>query len=127
MAETRAAYERRDVSVRGIMWFAVAMVIAAFVMHIGLWLFERGLNRAYPHGPAASRIGRPRIEPPLPRLQSSPTADLKELRAAEDAVLNSYGWVNHESGVIRIPIERAMDLTIERGLPVRQQNQKATP
>ncbi|MHA3774122.1 hypothetical protein ACXR0O_21545 [Verrucomicrobiota bacterium sgz303538] len=126
MAEARAGYEKRDVSVRGIVWFAIAMVIAAIVMNIGLWLFELGLNRLYPNGPAASRIGRPRVEPPPPRLQSSPTADLQELRAAEDGVLNSYGWINREAGVIRIPIERAMEITNERGLPSRQ-TQKATP
>lgn len=126
MAEARAGYEKRDVSVRGIAWFAVAMVIAAIVMHIGLWLFELGLNRIYPQGPAASRIGRPRVEPPPPRLQSSPAADLRELRAAEEAVLNSYGWINREAGVIRIPIERAMELTSERGLPSRQ-TQKTAP
>ena len=127
MAEPHAGYEMRDVSVKGIMWFAVAMVIAAVVMHVGLWLFELGLNRLYPEGGPASRIGRPRIEPPPPRLQSNPAADLQELRAAEDATLSSYGWVNRDAGVIRIPIERAMDLTSQRGLPSRQQTGKGTP
>jgi len=127
MAEPHAGYEKSDVSAKAIMWFAIAMVIAAIDMYVGLWLFERGLNRIYPEGGPASRIGQPRIEPPPPRLQSSPTAELQELRAAEEAVLSSYGWVNRDAGVIRIPIERAIDLTSQRGLPARQQTGKGTP
>ena len=127
MAESRAAYEKSDVSSRGIMWFAIAMVVAAIVMYVALWLFEFGLNKLYPGQAAASRIGKPQVEVPAPRLQSSPAADLRELRAAEDAVLNSYGWIDRQAGVIRIPIERAIDLTSERGLPSRQQTGKGTP
>src|SRR5437016_5160302 len=44
---------------------------------------------------------------------------LRNLRATENAQLNTYGWVDRKNGVIRIPIERAMDLLLERGLPVR--------
>jgi hypothetical protein len=127
MVEPHAGYEKRDASAKGIAWFAFAMVVAAIVMHVGLWLFELGLNRMYPEGGPASRIGKPRIEPPPPRLQSSPAADLHELRAVEDVTLSSYGWVNRDAGVIRIPIQRAMELTSERGLPARQQNGKGTP
>jgi hypothetical protein len=39
------------------------------------------------------------------------------MRAEEDASLNSYGWVDKEQGVVHIPIERAMDTVVERGLP----------
>lgn len=127
MAESRTGYEKRDVSVRGIMWFAAALLGAVVIILFGLWLSEFGLNRLYPDGDTASRIGTPRIEPPQPRLQSSPATDLRELRAAEDAVLTSYGWVDRKAGVIRIPIERAMELTSERGLPSRQQTGKGAP
>ena len=58
--------------------------------------------------------------PPEPRLQTNPRQDLSNLRAREDALLNSYGWVDKNTGVVRIPIERAMQLIVERGLPTRQ-------
>jgi cytochrome c oxidase cbb3-type subunit III len=48
-------------------------------------------------------------------------ARLKEMRATEDAVLHSYGWVDQAAGIVRIPIERAMELLAERGLPARAQ------
>ena len=127
MAEPHTGYERRDVSARGWRgwpagWFSRRLSCTSL-----LWLFDLGLYRTYPGGNAASRIGKPGIEPPPPRLQSSPAAELQELRAAEDALLSSYGWVNREAGVIHIPIERAMELIGQRGLPSRQQTQTTTP
>jgi hypothetical protein len=54
-------------------------------------------------------------------LQVNPTVALEEVRREEEAQLNSYGWVQREAGVVRIPIERAKELLLERGLPVRPQ------
>jgi hypothetical protein len=57
--------------------------------------------------------------PPEPRLQTNPRQDLIEMRAKEDATLNTYEWVDKTGGVVRIPIGEAMKLTVERGLPAR--------
>ena len=59
--------------------------------------------------------------PPEPRLQTNPREDLKVLRDQEQQVLSSYGWIDKNGGVVRIPIEDAMKLTVQRGLPARQQ------
>ncbi len=58
--------------------------------------------------------------PPEPRLQTQPREDLREMRAREDEILTSYGWIDKNAGVVRIPIDRAMKMTVERGLPVRK-------
>jgi hypothetical protein len=58
-----------------------------------------------------------RAEFPEPRLQATPGADLKTLRAEEERELSSYGWVDRSAGVVRIPIDRAMELIMQRGLP----------
>ena len=39
--------------------------------------------------------------------------NLADLRAAENAVVDSYGWVDASKGVVRLPIERAMELTLQ--------------
>ena len=62
--------------------------------------------------------------PPEPRLQTNPRQDLRDLRAARRRVLKSYGWVDKNAGVVRIPIDEAMKLTVERGLPARQETQR---
>jgi hypothetical protein len=62
--------------------------------------------------------------PPEPRLQTNPREDLRQFREQEDAILNSYGWVDRPAGVVRIPIEDAMKLMLRRGLPSRSQKEK---
>lgn len=48
--------------------------------------------------------------PAGPRLQVNPDRDIERLRAAEKAHLASYGWVDPAAGVVRIPIDRAMQM-----------------
>jgi hypothetical protein len=55
--------------------------------------------------------------PPGPLLQESPAPDHTAFRAEEDAALSTYGWVDKGRGVARIPVEEAMRLLAERGLP----------
>jgi len=52
-----------------------------------------------------------------PHLQLNENVDLIALRTREEEGLNSYGWIDQTAGVVRIPIERAMDLIVARGLP----------
>lgn len=53
-------------------------------------------------------------EPPPPKLQARPIEDLHRLREREDAELHSYAWVDRSKGLVRIPIDRAMRLVVER-------------
>jgi hypothetical protein len=56
---------------------------------------------------------------PEPRLQTHPEEDLRALKQAEDRRLGTYGWIDREQQVLHMPIERAMDRVIRRGVPVR--------
>ena len=53
----------------------------------------------------------------VPRLVTSEPAALAEFRAQEDALLSSYGWVEKDEGIARLPIDVAMGIVAERGLP----------
>ncbi len=55
-----------------------------------------------------------------PVLQSNGYADMKAFRLEQEAILNSYGWVNQAQGIVRLPIAKAMELVISRGLPARK-------
>jgi hypothetical protein len=55
--------------------------------------------------------------PPEPRLQSSPRMDLKEYEMRQDWELTHYHWLDKSRGVVAIPIEQAIQLTAERGIP----------
>ena len=116
-------HEESDVNIRAILGFALALLVVAIVVHIAIWglfrYFEASTARseAQPTYPLATK--QEQRLPPEPRLQINPRQDLSDLRAAEDQTLTTYGWVDRNAGVVRIPIEQAMKLTIERGLPAR--------
>ena len=63
--------------------------------------------------------GRERPLPPPPRLQTEPFENIKDLRRAERRLLDDYQWVDRKAGTVRIPVERAMEIVAERGLPHR--------
>ncbi|HEV3263716.1 MAG TPA: hypothetical protein VG013_43175, partial [Gemmataceae bacterium] len=58
---------------------------------------------------------------PAPRLEVTPAVDLQAVRAAEEKELSTYGWVDQQKGVVRLPIDRAIDLLAQKGLPSRQE------
>jgi hypothetical protein len=123
-ARTGPGHEERDVRLRPIVWAGMALIVLAIVVHVGLaWLFdyftERRTRLEGPPVPTAP-LAWPRQLPPGPRLQTDPHQDLRQWLGAEAAILQSYGWVDQEAGIARIPIDRAMELLAERGLPARQ-------
>lgn len=113
-------HETRDVSVRVVAWFAVGLVLSTTLIYVAVAGLFHLFKDEHPSPDAPSRIAlHPHMLAPAPQLQSKVSADLLKFEAAEEAKLHSYGWVDRKAGVIRIPIERAMDLIVERGLPTR--------
>lgn len=120
-------HETSDVSIRGIFAFAAALLAAAIVIHIGVWVlfryFDARLAReGTPEYPLA--ITQENRVPPEPRLQVNPRQDLADLREKEDQTLKTYGWVDRNAGVVRIPIDEAIKRTLERGLAAREDSGK---
>jgi hypothetical protein len=116
-------HETSDANIVGVLGFGLGLIVAALVIHLlVLVLFQFFQGREARRVPAEYplAVGQGERLPPEPRLQINPREDLRELRAKEDELLGSYGWVDKNAGVVRIPIDDAMKLTIERGLPARQ-------
>ncbi len=116
-------HETRDASIRSLTVFAVGLfVVLAMTLLAMRGVFDYFVRRQG-LGPPASPLKEADVRtlPPAgqPRLQVTPAQDLKQYRETQDAVLNSYGWVDQKAGIVRIPIDRAMDLLLERGLPIR--------
>lgn len=100
----------------GLFGLLVGTLILMFVMYHFMYVRKDRLGQE-----TVVRGYDPRANLPEPKLQVRPRDDLKALRAEEDALLDHYGWVDRKSGVVRIPIERAIELTAERGLPARRE------
>jgi hypothetical protein len=108
----------RSIAVSGVLLAAVA--ITAMVAMKGLFgFFQSQRDQAEV---AQSPISAETQPLEGPRLRILPEIDLQKFNARADSIANSYGWVVQEARVVRIPIERAMELTLERGLPVRTEN-----
>lgn len=114
-------HETRDVTFSPVVWSTIVGAVVVILVFVAMWwMHEFFLGREAAQSPPANPLSATygRQVPPEPRLQSHPVRDLKSLHAQEDAVLNSYAWVDRDGGVVRIPIERAMQLLLDRGLPV---------
>lgn len=101
-------------------WLGCGILMAASIMYGTFWFFERGAatrDQATQRYPLA--VGQVKT-PPLPHLQTQPFKDLYLLRQHEADQLGSYGWVDKNAGIVRLPIDRAMALVLEHGLPVRE-------
>jgi hypothetical protein len=110
-----AKHEVKDVNVRLIGLLAAGLFISILVAcGIVRVLFQWFAVADQGYGPAAPLAAQTNRLPPGPRLQVDPSRDLREMRTIEEQILNSYGWVDKSAGVVRIPVERAMKLMVER-------------
>jgi hypothetical protein len=116
--EDPIGHETTDVSTRPIVLIALGStaVCLAFIGAMYVMVDWSASQQAL-HSPKANPLAATfaRKEPPEPRLQTHPLNDLKSLRTHESQVLGSYGWVDRNAGVVRIPIDRAKELLVKRG------------
>jgi len=115
---TPLGHETRDIEARPIVYVSVLGLGVALLFAVAMWFLidfsaEYQAEVSPPANPLAATFARK--EPPAPRLQAHPLADLKTLRDGEAAVLGSYAWVDRGAGVVRIPIARAKELLVARG------------
>lgn len=112
-------FEESDVNVLAVIWTGVGILLSTWLLAaiaFGFYSLLLKLDSAS-HAPARPLSAERNVEPPPPRLQASPADDLAEVRAESEAALHSYGWLDRQSGTVSIPIERAIELLAERGIP----------
>lgn len=114
-------YEKTDADAgdtyRAGLYILGAMVVTALFL-VPMYRFL-GRREAREQAPAATVLkADPKAAPTaFPRLVTSEPAALAEFRAQEDAFLTSYGWVEKDKAVARMPVDEAMKIVAERGLP----------
>jgi hypothetical protein len=113
-----AAYEHTDANIWPIVKFLAWTAVSAVLIHVGLGvvyqlLIEQSMEagqRPYPLAVLEQRL------PPAPRLQQFPRNELYQFRLDEESLLQRYGWMNKDAGIVHIPVADAMRLAVERGL-----------
>ena len=114
-------HETSDVNVRPLAWLGVGLavlVVISIVAMKGLFGFLDRKQARNDVTPWPMMTQRPQ-QPPEPRLQTTPVPNRNAIAEQEGNRLNTYGWVDSQGGVVHIPVERAMKLLADRGLPAR--------
>src|SRR5882757_222835 len=112
-----AGHETTDVNIWAIGKFGIALAIIT-VVSIGLLI---GLFRYFQSREDEAKALDPVKMFPSPQLETNEPMDLRTFRETEEKYLTEYAWVDPQKGVVRIPINQAIDLLAKRGLPVRKQ------
>jgi len=131
-------HEKSDVNVRALLWAVVIFVVFAAVTHLLLWLLYRGFanlatsqnkpaltSMKVPGSMSTPGPDTPRLQPfpsklpvtgAVPPYTNTPVTDLADLRAAEEKALTEPGWIDRQKGIVRLPIDVAKQLVLQRGL-----------
>jgi len=121
----QVVHEESDINVRAIIWFVIVLTGISVAVDVAMWGLFKGLDYyetknepivsplAAPAAPATGGVQ------PGPGLQLTPWTDLKAFKAAQAAHLHGYGWVDEHGGVARVPIDKAKELLLKQGIPVR--------
>jgi len=126
-------HEESDINIRLVLWILAGSVVFAVVVHLALGgifqLFKRQEERKKQE--VQTRVtGETRHAPLVPLLQPfpyknsqgqsespldhTPVSDMQKLARQHQEQIGSYGWVDEQAGVVRIPIDRAQHLLVER-------------
>jgi hypothetical protein len=119
-----AGYERSDMSPTVVAGAAAGLLIMLGLVFVVVTLLEQAIvgipfTISRPADLINGLQAAPAPTPPAPALEAESGQTLDPYRAMVQQKLNSYGWVDRSSGIIRIPIDRAIDLAAQRGLPSR--------
>jgi len=128
-------YERSDIGAAGVLYFLAGLAVFgvfAYLAAAGVYWYldKRSAAEQVPvsplvtNSPADTRHIPDKYEEkafPDPLLEKDEFTKINELRVREEQTLSTYDYIDQKTGTVRIPIDRAMDLIAQRGLPVRSQ------
>ena len=125
-------HEESDVPIKPLFWAIGIFIVFAIVTHLVLAAMYEGFRKGeekrmdppYTQVALPPNAYVPQNQPllqPFPReghgpREDTPVTDLVQMRAREEQMLHSYGWVDQQKGVVRIPIDVAKQLMLQRNL-----------
>jgi hypothetical protein len=132
-------FEHEDVSTTPLFGFLIGLLVTGVLVYYLIWglfhfmdAYERTHQKskspmvqmqADTREPNTARTHEKiQREFPEPRLEDDERTEINDFRYQQDETLSSYGWVDQNAGVVRIPIDQAMKLIAQRGLPTIPQN-----
>jgi hypothetical protein len=119
LADRATGHEANRLRVRWLVAFAAALVGVTVMVLVVAALVMKGFSR---EGKQLESLALPRFagdtgEFPAPRIQADPAPELTKMKAADLGRLNKYGWVDRKAGLAHIPVDRAIEILAQKGLP----------
>jgi hypothetical protein len=120
-SHAEAAHEQvefdREIQYRQLIWMGVVLLVTALVSGVLVFFLLKGFihDEDKKEGAIAPPIAIGPTEMSAPKLLARPAAELQRVHDAEAEQLDSYGWVDAQGGIARIPIERAIDIAAAKG------------
>src|SRR5215469_8747920 len=144
-------YERRDIGIGGVLYFMAGLAVAAIIIHFviaGMYRYlehhaeaqQRALSPLVTNTVRDTRSLPPQFKTdqagadyekylqqnfPEPQLEIDERTELNKVRLSEEDRLSTYDYIDKDAGTVRIPIDRAMDLLVQRGLPTRTESRQS--
>ena len=141
-------FERRDIGADGVLYFMAGLAVAAVIIHFviaGMYRYlehhaeaqQRAISPLVTNTVRDTRTLPPQFKTdregadyekylqknfPEPQLEIDERTELNKVRLSEEDRLSTYDYIDKDAGTVRIPIDRAMDLLVQRGLPTRTQS-----
>jgi hypothetical protein len=116
-------HETGDINVSAVVWFVVILSVVVLSMNASMWAMFKALQHyERKYEPAVSPLARPPAQVkdfPAPSLQTTPWTDLKAFRAEQLSHAENYGWVDEKLGIAHVPIAKAKEMLLKKGIPVR--------
>lgn len=111
-------FEHRDVNARTLAWVLAVIVVTAVVLHLVLYLLYEGFRTGSAESGRIPNSAEQSTQETSsqPKLQVDPSTDINQLRQEENKRLTTYGWIDKDKGIVRIPIEQAMRSLAVRGI-----------
>ena len=114
--------EGDGINYRGIVVFMAILAVTTFICQgivVGMFKFfdaqaAKADATAQKRAPLSAPAG---TMPPPPNLLTNEPLNLKNFRDHEEEVLKTYAWQDKNAGIVRLPVERAKEILLERGLP----------
>jgi hypothetical protein len=145
-------YERRDIGVGGVLYFMAGLAVAAILIHFviaGLYKYldsrfeskQQAVSPLVTNPVRDTRTLPPQFKTdsegtdyekylqksfPEPQLEIDERTELNKVRLYEEDRLSTYDYIDKDAGTVHIPIDRAMDLLVQRGLPTRTEPSNST-
>jgi hypothetical protein len=104
-------YERSDIESAGTAWLATGLALFVIAVPLLMPLFyPQSMTHRTPSGP-------PALSADAPLLDIAPKQELERLQRSEATLTDGYGWADRDKRTVHIPVTRAIELLIQRGLP----------